>query len=391
MSFVDISSFGKKFSVAVSVCMWAIVLYFIIKLSTEYHDGGRDDKSAISHTNFPTIPLPYTALFGEVGQYCEWRPIACQYVAFRKQAGADTANPNCSDIFEEATFDFLGEPVNMILMNASRFRSTFKSQVDRVTYSFALVEKDNMPAYLRTLQPTYIRNYRAVGDVLSCNASTDAGNIASLLPIGDARLVSKIVSGHASIQDFGAFIPIAKNNYASISFKLSQEKFINGTIQNTSLFNAMQFAVPADLRTPNVTTIEIALGPETFTVSRVTHTKGVTLITLLGNIFGWVGVFTGAHVQGLILLVYSLLESRRLTTSERDEELLQEQTQVDKLEEEVGQLRVLVKDIAPQDRTPQDVGYIPPVELNPMHAVTVDTARPTFINCGKSSNFMQQV
>ena len=411
MSFLDTSTFGRKFSIAVSLCMWAIVLYFIIKLSTEYYDSGRYDKSSVTQTSFPTIPLPYTALFGEVGLYCEWRPVGCEYVPFRKQA-VSLDEEDCKDIFDDASFDFVGVRYSMILMNASRFRSSFQSQVDRVTFSFALVEKDNMPASLRTLQPTYIQNYRAVGDVLSCNASTDAGNIATLLPVSDTRLVSKIVSGRASIQDFGSPIYIAKNNYASIAFKLSQEKFTDGTIQNTSLFNAMQFGIPADLRIPNVTAVEVALGPETFTVSRVTHTKGVTLITLLGSIFGWVGVFPGASVQALILLVYGLIESRRLTRkSEEDALLCDETSRVQNLEEEVKELRVLVGDmrtlhaVPPSPgpvvggptftgKSPMQVGtvemvkgrdgpgergYTPPVDLkNPMHPVAVEAPRPKF-------------
>ena len=384
MSFVDISTFGKKFSVLVSLCMWAIVLYFIIKLSTEYHDSGRYDKSSVTQTSFPTIPLPYTALFGEVGLYCEWRPINCQYLPFRKEAGADTANTDCNGIFEETTFDYLGEDLDVQLMNASRFPISFKSQVDRVTFSFALVEKDNMPAYLRTTPPLKVENYFAVGDINNChNASgygTD-GYIAILLPIGGDDQLNKLIGYHASIRDFGSPIYIAKNNYASISFKLSQEKFINGTIQNTSLFNAMQFGIPADLRIPNVTTIEVALGPETFTVSRVTHTKGVTLIALLGSIFGWVGVFPGASVQGLILLVYGLIESRRLTRkSEEDALLCDDKSRVQNLEEEVKELRVLVRDM----RTPY-VGVPASAGKNPMQAGTMEAPAPTFAGNGYGS------
>ena len=274
-------------AVVVSVLMWGIVLFMLYDMMVEYMDTGRKEKSNITQKSVDELSIPWIALESDVGMKCKWQATSCLF-----QSPQHNASIPCMEALETHDFTFDGQPVASEFLNSTKFRNLglkFKSQLEVAFVDYLVV----------SLEPPYA----PVTNISQCEINYSLPFIGNFIPVVDDQGVRKVKDGTAGIRDLGSPMFVASNHIAAMSFSLSQEEFVNGTVVNSSTFSYSQFErqVPSEY-----TSLHILISAATFKVGYVEHKNGETVVTLLGGMFGWVGVWTGACVQGLLLSVFTV-------------------------------------------------------------------------------------
>ena len=92
-------------------------------------------------------------------------------------------------------------------------------------------------------------------------------------------------------------IPIGLGHIAFINYNIEQEKFINGSIVNSTELQTTQYRriVPSNTTFENYMVL-LDFKVSRFTAVRTIHIPGQSWIDLFGGIFGWWGVLTGACI-----------------------------------------------------------------------------------------------
>ena len=298
-------------ALVLSVSMWGVVAYILHGMVQDYLETGRKEKTSIEQSRFSSMQSPWLLVASQVGQHCSWSPYYCEFSPLRKNHSSNSqaaTSYDCLNCYQPATIDVLGDPLEVHLFNATCLHAlnvSFKSQLDSIHTAFAVVDPDGY----------------AVIDVDSCyDYVEDRDAFATTIPVGDEDSVQKLQNGSATIQDFGAPVYVADNHYVPMSFEVSQEEYSNGRLVNHTSFSTTQFALPKHW-IDETTIFYMSIYPSSFTVQRVIHTQGESLGTLLGGMFGWIEVFTGACVQGLImssLAAYKSFEKRKAGRAKRE-------------------------------------------------------------------------
>ena len=305
-------------SLVVSAVIWGLVLYIMVDLIQEFWSSGRKEKTTIKQEVLENLDSPWLSIISEVGPNCRWAEKHCSFQSMRRDpatGGLVRGNFDCRSCFENTTFYVVDQPFPTILFNASRFRELgyeMKSQLDQIEMALAVV--DNVSGEIVTNMSQCFTDPRQ-----------ETGS-AIVVPVGDRTRVTTLQSGGTTLQDFSAPIYLAYNHYAPISFELSQTEFADGRIVNTTRFSATQYSILPRLRyKADATVISASFFPSSFSVQRIVHANGETILGLLGGMFGWIGVWTGACVQGLIMSTLAAYRARQkcAAMAEQGETLLE--------------------------------------------------------------------
>ena len=293
-------------SLFVSFIIWALVLYIMVDLVQEFWASGRKEKTSVQQEELPQMGSPWLAILTDVGrsEKCMWVEKFCVFTPMREDpatGGLARDTYECRECFQNTSYHLLGRTFPAILFNATCFLEMgqqMESQLDQIEMALAIV---------------YTDTGEAVTNMTTCfDDPEEERGYAIVIPAGDEQHVARMQNGAASLRDWSAPIYLAYNHYAPISFEMSQEEFADGRIVNTTRFSATQYSILPRLRyRADATVITASFFPSSFSVQRVVHANGETILGLLGGMFGWIGVWTGACVQGLIFSMMAMYQARQ--------------------------------------------------------------------------------
>ena len=291
-------------SLVVSVVIWVLVLYIMYDLVLDFWKSGRKEKTSVTQTKHFSIESPSIAMITPVGPNCVWKPVMCLFTPMQKDdvsdpSGVAPGESNCLSCFTNATFlvEGMGFPASVFNGEClTKMGYMFHSQLDEIDMAFAAV---NMSGHIVT------------NDSVCYNGPGEERSSAILLP-ADKTAMANQQTGATPKTEFVPPLYVAHNHFAPIGFKLSQEEDADGHVVNTTHFSAMQYTIPRHLRfDPDATLISASIFASSFSVQRIVHTNGETILGLLGGMFGWIGVWTGACVQGLIFSMMAIYKARQ--------------------------------------------------------------------------------
>ena len=360
-------SLSDVVAVVVSLAMWAIVVWILYGMGEDYWSLGRKEKTAIEQTRLENMRSPWLLVLSQ-HQLCSWEAKQCAFIPFRRDevtGGPSTASYDCGRCVGGTTIDILGFPAEGLLLNSSCLHQmldddgqalSFQSQLDRVLLTFGVVDKTGA-----AMTETNISSCDPPGIPVSSTPMT-------IIPVTDEASVRKLQT-KATKSDFNSPLRIALYHHADVLFRLSQEQFIDETVKDDMTVSMTQFK-PPDPAYPSTTAV--AIFPSSFAVQKVIHTQGETVWSLLGEMFGWIGVFTGACVQGLIMSTLAAYQSFKkkhdqgCREGDIETELVPKQCAEScrcvSLEEEVRELRDIVSQLTTLDAsTSKRTAFSPPL------------------------------
>ena len=297
------SSRRKVFETAcftiVAVAMWTVCTIMTIDLCVKHFRSGRKEKTDLERTTFREMDPPWVMFVGEIGTKCDLVPVACEFNKF-KEGEPQPSDQSCLPAIERRQLSFYGKQMHGYLLNQSTARDAsfvYQTLFDSIAVTFVVAKVS-----LTSTQP--------VQNMTECGLDDLFGGppvSATLVPIADAKTVTKLQGGKAVVSDLGTPLFVGFNHFSVLSFTLQQEHFVGGGLTNSSTFKTTQFALPP-VPQFSLTTL---IYPDTFHVTHVKHIEGSTIVSLLGNVFGWVGVWTGASIQGVLVSALALYTTKR--------------------------------------------------------------------------------
>eukprot|EP01059_Diplonema_ambulator_P019595 TRINITY_DN3315_c0_g1_i2.p1 TRINITY_DN3315_c0_g1~~TRINITY_DN3315_c0_g1_i2.p1 ORF type:complete len:313 (+),score=59.87 TRINITY_DN3315_c0_g1_i2:67-1005(+) len=297
------------------MAMWGTCLYFIIKLSRDYEQSGSKPSTKTETVQVDVMDSPWLGLVGDVGNGCYYMVTDCVFSSMEKQ--------NATSCDSAVKMD--DEYVSMLNKTALRqLGLNFTNPYDFVVLSVTLMKKDGAGV------PISI----SFGE---CGIDRDTMDDPMLIPVGDQTVIDAIESGRP-IDHKRLGIPtfIGPGQKAQLTFSLNQEQYLNGTIRNTTEFGITQYPKH------KLEYIEVHINPGTFAMQRVVHTKGQSLVNLMGSIFGWIGVLTGACMYSIFSYLVDFVEDHKKVTKQHLEALGQNSKTKPNLSEPTAAVHPLV-------------------------------------------------
>ena len=278
--------------------LWGICTYVIVKLSVDYVETGSKNTIDIEteRENDISVPWLYTPKF--IGHKCTLKFEEC---SFLKWTTDDLVN--CTTAIQNLIRE------DSYLVNSLLLRDlgiSFTNPYDFLRVVFTVRYKDTW----KLVNPN-----DSIPDSCESDASESSTRIALL---GDDVIMTAIAYGETINElDRPAPVYIGFGNVASISYKLSQQQYINGTIKNSTEFATTQF------RDLPKNEIVVHTLPASFDITKIKHKPGQSLLDLLGSIFGWIGIFTGTCIFSFLdtaIATYSEAESSKVNFFEKIKE-----------------------------------------------------------------------
>eukprot|EP01059_Diplonema_ambulator_P019596 TRINITY_DN3315_c0_g1_i3.p1 TRINITY_DN3315_c0_g1~~TRINITY_DN3315_c0_g1_i3.p1 ORF type:complete len:318 (+),score=56.04 TRINITY_DN3315_c0_g1_i3:44-997(+) len=303
------------------VAMWGTCLYFIIVLSTDYKRHGSKASSKTDVVQVEVMDAPWLALIGLVADAgeCYYGMWDCYFV---KVLDTDYTKSlkTCSDSIT-ITSD------KESLMNKtvlSQLGINFTNPYDTVVLNLTLLKNDPLGI------PTPV-------SFADCGVDIATMDDPMLIPIGDQTVVDAMDNGTpVNAKQMGIPTFIGPGQKAQLTFSLNQEQYLNGTIRNTTEFGITQYPKH------KLEYIEVHINPGTFAMQRVVHTKGQSLVNLMGSIFGWIGVLTGACMYSIFSYLVDFVEDHKKVTKQHLEALGQNSKTKPNLSEPTAAVHPLV-------------------------------------------------
>eukprot|EP01060_Flectonema_neradi_P006649 TRINITY_DN14514_c0_g1_i1.p1 TRINITY_DN14514_c0_g1~~TRINITY_DN14514_c0_g1_i1.p1 ORF type:complete len:378 (+),score=54.01 TRINITY_DN14514_c0_g1_i1:53-1186(+) len=326
------------------ILLWGVCGFFIVRLTIDYMDTGRKNTVDIETYQIDDLRVPWVFAPSEIGRKCYLRPDSCAFVKMSGEGieaevngdGSSSASMKiipCDNVFSKIDVMLAGYLVNSIALRKLGIGYTNPLDFLNVTLSIRYRENDTI------VDPT-------IDIPRECEFMMPEKSLWVAL-LGDDTIMNELLLGNTiNERDMPAPVHIGLGNTAAISYKLLQQRFINGTIKNGSEFTTTQYAT----RTPNM--VEIRLLPLTFEVGIIKHKEGQSVIDLLGSVFGWIGVFTGACIFSVLdtaIEAYGKKEAQDAMDAEKplffvaeSEELAEKTSQQDtlhSLREQISEIR----------------------------------------------------
>eukprot|EP01064_Diplonema_japonicum_P035379 TRINITY_DN7654_c0_g2_i1.p1 TRINITY_DN7654_c0_g2~~TRINITY_DN7654_c0_g2_i1.p1 ORF type:complete len:319 (+),score=30.39 TRINITY_DN7654_c0_g2_i1:113-958(+) len=241
-------------------------------------------KTKTEITNVDTLVAPWVTLAGQLTNECKYTVTGCSYEQ-DALLGATTA-ASCINAIEE-------KPDGTILLNRTtlqQFGFSFSSPFDVVVLSLSLVRVNNTSQ--RVAYNDCVENYWEGQDLL-------------VVPVGDQKAASALDGDETvNLKKLGVPTFVGAGQKGQLTFSVEQEVPISGPVSNTTKFSFTQFQKHPKEK------IEIYILASSFTITRVVHSKGQSLVDLMGGIFGWIGVLTGACMHSLFSTVVDFCDKR---------------------------------------------------------------------------------
>eukprot|EP00754_Rhynchopus_humris_P010653 Rhum_TRINITY_DN14167_c0_g2::Rhum_TRINITY_DN14167_c0_g2_i2::g.69689::m.69689 len=293
----------------IAVTMWVIVIVMTVDIVNKYLSSGRKEKTSLSRVKQQRLEFPWVVVVDSVGTYCKAALNGCAF----SHAAKDSLH-NCNEVIYPRKLDLDGDITDTHILNQTHAREkgyVFETAMDFMMMLFVVVKDDPVLNY------TYIVTNRT-----DCreDATTSEWMNVVLVPIADTEVMERVGQGTSKVHDFGTPVYAGLNHQSLLSFSLTQERFVDGRVVNTSSYKNTQIYI-SERHPQDPLGFNVIVQPDSFVVTQVNHLEGDSVITLLGSVFGWVGVLTGTSIQGLLLTVIAF---RMLHASKAREKDLQE-------------------------------------------------------------------
>ena len=339
--------------------LWGASAYFVARLAMEYDETGSKEKVSVEIEKKTELDPPWIWISKQIGsKNCQLVLDNCNY--FRQDKPAVV----CNDAI--VTVNWTAAQAEGNLLHAKKMRELgggMVSAFDEVELLFYISDRTTgevVPSseLIKTcFEPSDSANFKN-------GIVPGVASIATAVPIGDDSVIKALsIGADPPDRSIGTPLWLGLGNLASLSFSLQQEVFIDNSVKNTTLYAVTQMTKhPINL-------LEFHVNPATFSVSVMKHQPGQSLLDLLGSIFGWLGVLTGACILSLIDMAASTISRYRDAhskwSSKQDplvdedieksmspffnpEKQLQAEQQLAALKEEVAALRAMVMFRTPQ-------------------------------------------
>ena len=293
----------------IAVSMWAIVIVMTVDIVNKYLNSGRKEKTSLSRVKQRRLEFPWVVVVDSVGTHCKAALSGCAF----SHAAKDSLS-NCEEVIYKHKLDLGGDMTDTHILNQTHAREkgfVFETAMDFLIMLFVVVKDDPV------LNHTYLVSNRS--DCREDKAASEWMNVV-LVPIADTELMERVGQGTSEVHEFGTPVYAGLNHQSLLSFSLSQERFVDGRVVNTSSYKNTQI-YSSEKHPEDPLGFNVIVQPDSFVVSQVNHLEGDSLVTLLGSVFGWVGVLTGTSIQGLLLTVIAF---RMLHANKAREKDLQE-------------------------------------------------------------------
>ena len=260
----------------VLLLLWGICAYSVVRLSVDYVNTGRKTTTDIETERINDLSVPWLYTSVSVGKKCFLEFEGCEFLKSLAEKYV-----NCSTAIDKLAGDDESYIINSLSLRKLGIR--FTNPYDNLKLSFTVRYRDT---------GELVNPRHSIVSSCNCSSSDSAMEVALL---GDDIIMSTMIEdGSIDELDRAAPVFIRFGNVASISYKLSQQQYLNNTIKNSTECMTTQFR--DDLQ--NETTINIL--PASFDITKIKHKPGQSFLDLLGSIFGWIGVFTGACIFSVI-------------------------------------------------------------------------------------------
>eukprot|EP01060_Flectonema_neradi_P004280 TRINITY_DN12787_c0_g2_i1.p1 TRINITY_DN12787_c0_g2~~TRINITY_DN12787_c0_g2_i1.p1 ORF type:complete len:381 (+),score=45.86 TRINITY_DN12787_c0_g2_i1:72-1145(+) len=270
----------------VLVALWGVCGFFVVKLSIDYVKTGRKNTINIDIYQIHDLSVPWLYAQTDLGVNCYLRSEGCDFITINA-----TGYPSLRNCTPAIFHSDKGEYILLSSITTRELGMGYTNPMDFVKLVFTV-------------------RFKETGELVNPNMSImdqcklyvpESSAWVGLL--GDDVTMTALTKGETiNERDMPAPIHIGFGNVAAISYKLSQQEYINGSIKNSSEFTTTQFKdVPFN-------EIEVHLLPATFDVMKIKHKEGQSLLDLMGSVFGWIGVFTGACIFSVLdtaIMAYS--------------------------------------------------------------------------------------
>ena len=298
------STFRKWFTpskiliACIGLAVWAIVIAMTVDLVNKYLDSGRKEKTSLSREKVTRVEFPWVVVVDQVGTHCKAAISGCAFAH-----AVSSKFDSCNGLITKQKLTLDGDTTDTHLLNQTHAREkglVFKTRLDFLLLIFTVFKEDPV-----TNVSKLVFNRAECRD----DPATSEWMNVMLLPIADTALMASVTAGTAKAGDLATPVYLGLNHQTLLSFKLSQEYFVDGRVTNTSSYKSTQI-YSSEKGPLDALGFNIIVQPDSFQVSQVKHLKGDSLVTLLGSVFGWVGVFTGTSIQGLLLAVIAFHQLR---------------------------------------------------------------------------------
>eukprot|EP01064_Diplonema_japonicum_P001866 TRINITY_DN1123_c0_g2_i1.p1 TRINITY_DN1123_c0_g2~~TRINITY_DN1123_c0_g2_i1.p1 ORF type:complete len:339 (+),score=64.90 TRINITY_DN1123_c0_g2_i1:3-1019(+) len=277
--------------------LWGVCVYFVVKLSHEYQETGQKNTVSFSIIREDAMQPPYMLTATRVPRdVCRFKLNRCE---FTKDSGSVNSSViNCNAAVSDKKYT-----IETSLLNATKARELgvlFKSPFDDLTLLYDLVYVKN--GTLASPKACGLVDHTSVAR----GRETELAQFA--VPIGDQSIVTSIETNDPDLDLRRIGVPsyIGYGQMAHFTFSLEQEVLIGAPAQNTTRFGLSQFP-----KYSQQDALELRISAASFLVRRIVHKEGQSLIDLMGGIFGWVGILTGACIHSLFTNVVDIAEKAK--------------------------------------------------------------------------------
>eukprot|EP00754_Rhynchopus_humris_P010667 Rhum_TRINITY_DN14167_c2_g2::Rhum_TRINITY_DN14167_c2_g2_i4::g.69730::m.69730 len=297
----------------IAVAMWTVCVVITAHLCVTYTDSGRKEKTALQNIRLQEVEMPSVVVLDAIGARCGCVMTGCFFSQFRPTRHGGAVERACDEIVTQRSTSLYGEYSEAHILNQTKARRddfVFRTLLDYVAVDFKVVRYNNDS----TTTP--------VTDVSECGRDWQGGRsvatTAMLVPITDEKLINDDNRDpRLDTTDLGTPVYAGLNHQSLLSFRLSQEHFVDGRVTNTVSFKNTQYDPAVQHQDPGVT-FSLVLQADSFEVQQVKHIAGESLFALMGAVFGWVSALTGASVQGVLVAAFIFHHTRPKAAARSD-------------------------------------------------------------------------
>eukprot|EP01060_Flectonema_neradi_P033900 TRINITY_DN57_c2_g2_i1.p1 TRINITY_DN57_c2_g2~~TRINITY_DN57_c2_g2_i1.p1 ORF type:complete len:299 (+),score=41.57 TRINITY_DN57_c2_g2_i1:103-999(+) len=275
--------YAGRIRIIIILSLWGVSAYFVYRLISEYNETGSKEKASAEIMKVQELDPPWIWISRSVGKThkCVLTLESCTLFI-----DADDNDPiTCEGAIVPIDVTTAGEMGN--LLDSRKLREiggSMETAFDELVMMFSVCDKetgDVIPS--DEVESTCFTSPSS--DKFRKGIQPGTPTRVMAIPIGDDTVINTLIEGEEPPErSIGTPLWLGLGSLSSLSFFLQQEVFLNGTTKNTTQYSTSQMAPhPLNL-------LEFHITPSTFSVTRMMHQPGQSLLDLLGSIFGWLGV-----------------------------------------------------------------------------------------------------
>ena len=281
----------------VAFAMWTVCVVITVYLCVTYTESSRKEKTALDNVRFEAVETPSVIVLSRIGARCGVAMSGCFFLHFRPTSHGGVVERNCTSIVTQRSTSLYGEFSEAHILNQTEARRegfVFRTLLDYIAVDFEVVRYNND----NTTTP--VTNASECGQ--DWQGRRQIPTNAMLVPIADQKFLDEDNRDpRLDTTNLGTPVYAGLNHQSLLSFRLSQEHFVDGRMLSKVSFKNTQLNLANN---PKNVVFSISVQPDSFEVQQIKRIAGESLFTLMGAVFGWVSALTGASIQGLLVASY---------------------------------------------------------------------------------------